>query len=147
MSNSEVVLQFLWCLENSDFVTLDYFLTPDFLISGSNFAPYPKQTFISIQKAILKGVHNLKFNARDIYEDGDKVFVTVNLTGTHLATVDLSFIGVAPIASTGKTFANSEEYLDITVQSGKICLIEMTQTQGGIITLLQSLGSKTESAK
>jgi predicted ester cyclase len=139
MANIEIVEKTLACIEAGDFGVLENLLSPDFTVSGSNFEPYSKPTFLQIQQAIFAGIKDWRFNARDIYEDGDKVFVTVNISGTHTNILDLSFLGVAPIQPTGKSFQNAEEYLDFTVREGKVYAIEVTQTRGGIITLLQSL--------
>jgi hypothetical protein len=100
-----------------------------------------KPEFLAIQSAMQAGIPDWKVNASDFKENGDKVSVVFQITGTQTAELKLPMPGMPPIPPTGKRVSLPKEPTTFTVKDGKVTRIESAGVPGGgVMGLLAQLG-------
>jgi predicted ester cyclase len=139
MSNIDTVKagQAAWCASNWDALAAS--LTDDFVFSGPVPQPLNKEAFLGLAKALLTAIPDWDFHARDFREEGDKVYLTDEITGTHTGTLAV-VPGVPPVAATGKSIKLSEGHQTYTFRGNLVSNFEV-QTSGGVPEIYAQVGA------
>ena len=141
MSGIDIVKAGLVAIEAGDFNKLSGMLADDMVFAGPVPEPLGKREFIGVQSALKAGIPDWKFNATDYKENGDKVTVNLQITGTQTKELKLPMPGMAPIPATGKHVSLPKEPATFTVKNGKISRLEVTSVPGGgVMGVLGQLG-------
>jgi predicted ester cyclase len=140
MSNIDTVKagQAAWCA--GDWDTLAALLTDDFVFSGPVPQPLNKAMFISLGKAILSAIPDWDFHARDFREEGDKVYATDAITGTHTGTL-AAIPGVPPVPATGKSIKATEGQEIYTFRGNLVSQFEVQAPGGGLAEIYAQVGA------
>ena len=141
MKAGKIVEEFLTAIENNDFTKADNFLSKNFKVTGVSPEPLGSNEFLGVHRAFNKGMPDFRFNHRVVEESGDRVFVRVQLTGTHTNTIPSPIPGVKDVPATNKQVKMPEEQVEFTVKDNKITKLNLKHVQdGGLIGILKQLG-------
>ena len=135
MSNTDLVKQGLDAWSNADWATLSTLITDDFTLTGPVPQPLDKNAFMGLGRALLTAFPDWSFNATDFREEGDKVYLTNAISGTHNGTL-AAIPGVPPVPATGKHVAVAPEKAVYTVRGDKVSQISITPAPGGGVAAL-----------
>jgi hypothetical protein len=117
------------------------FLSEDMVFAGPVPEPVGKREFAGLMAAMVAGIPDWKFNAKDFKQVGDKVTVTFQITGTQTRELSLPMPGIPKIPASGKHISLPQEPTTITLKDGKICRLESTVVPGGgVMGVLAQLG-------
>ncbi|MBF6590628.1 MAG: nuclear transport factor 2 family protein [Ktedonobacterales bacterium] len=120
MSATDVAKATMNALQAHDMAAASALMTDDFTFSGAVPVPLNKQQYLGVQWALFAAIPNWNFNASNYEEQGDKVILTVQITGTQTGTLENVIPGVPPIPPTGKSFQLPQEHVTLTVRGDKI---------------------------
>ncbi len=143
MSAIDFIKEGLAAIEAGDFKKLDGMLADDYVMTGPVPQPVSKKEFIGLQSALHTAIPDWKFNPSDFKEDGDKVTVNFQITGTQTGELSLPMPGLPKIPPSGKKVSLPKEQSTFTVKNGKLARLEVSSTpNGGLNGILSQLGVK-----
>jgi len=131
MTRLETVHAFADAVEAQDFDKAASYLSDDFVFTGPVPQPVGKNEFIAIQSAFARAIPDWSFNSHDEVEEGNKVSVAVQITGTHTQELVLPMPGMPPIPPTGKRISLPEEHVEYTFSGDKIASLTSDNVPGG----------------
>src|SRR5947209_6612268 len=104
MSNIEQAKTFLIALARGDAEAATSYITDEFIVSGPTPQPLGKHEYIEVHKTLAAAMPDFSFNTSEAQEEGDKISLTIQITGTQTGVLDLGRIGlpVPPIQPTGR---------------------------------------------
>jgi predicted ester cyclase len=141
MSNTDIVKAGQAAWSGSDWATLNSLVADDFTLSGVTPQPLDKSTFIRLGHALLAAFPDWSFNASDYREEGDNVFLTTRITGTHTGVL-AAIPGGPQVPATGKQVAIPAEQHVYTLRDGKLSSLKVTSpADGGIPALYAQVGA------
>ncbi len=141
MSNTDVVKAGLAAWSGSDWAALSSLVTDDFVFSGATPQPVDKTAFLGLGHALLAAFPDWSFNASDFREEGDNVYLTVRITGTHSGTL-AAIPGAPPVPATGKHVELPAEQHVYTVRGGQASRLAITiPPNGGVAGLYAQVGA------
>jgi predicted ester cyclase len=117
-----------WC--KGDTATLGSLLTDDFTLSGPTPQPLNKAAFLGLCGALIAAFPDWNFNATDFREEGDTVYATFHITGTHTGTL-AAIPGVPPVPATGKAVSLAADQAVYTMRGGLASQQNITTGPGG----------------
>jgi hypothetical protein len=139
MENKEIISKLFNELDSRNYDSAADLIDESFKISGPFPEPFNKNMWLGSTKGLHAAFSNLRFNATNYEETGDKVSFSVKITGTHDG--ELALPNMPSIPATGKSVANPEERGMATITDGKVVSMEMSTTEdGGLKGLLKQLG-------
>jgi hypothetical protein len=116
-------------------------LTDDMVFAGPVPQPIGKREFVGLMTALVAGIPDWKFNARDYKQVGDKVTAVFQITGTQTRELNLPMPGFQKFPASGKHVALPKEGITITIKNGKIARLESAVVPGGgVAGVLAQLG-------
>lgn len=130
MSNTDIVKSGQAAWSSADTTTLSSLATDDFVLSGATPQPLDKNAFLGLNRALLTAFPDWSFNASEFREEGDNVYVTVQITGTHTGTL-AAIPGAPAVPATGKHVSLPAEHQVYTVRGGQISGLNITSQPGG----------------
>jgi predicted ester cyclase len=139
MSNTDIVHAGMAAWSKADWTTLSSLLTDDFVFGDQE--PLDKTTFLGFGHAMLTAFPDWAFNASGFREEGDQVFCSVHITGTHMGT-----LAPAPdfptVPATGKQIDLPVEEETYTLRGGQISrLVATPPPEGGFTAMYAQLGA------
>lgn len=141
MSATETIKTVLADLEAHKFEQAASHLSHDFVFSGITPQPVGAAEFIGMQQSVQAAFPDWSFNAGDFHEEGETVKMTLQITGTQTATLDLSPVGLPPVPATGKHVSLPRDPAEMTVKGGKVTAFKNSPSaHGGLPGLLAQLG-------
>lgn len=115
------------------------YLAEDFRFVGVGPEPLNKDQTLGVWATIRAGVPDFNHNLRVVRDAGNIVYATVEVSGTHTATLSIPHGPTLP--ATGRKWQNPLERVAITVREGKIAEWVVESVPGGGLTgLLGQLG-------
>lgn len=131
MSNIDIAKKFFTSIEKGDESGLRSVLADDFVFNHKS-APQPmnKQEFIQAIKAIHAGIPDWKFNSQN-WQEGEPIRVSVQITGSHRNTLDLSHMQMPVVPATKKQIKLPAENCTFDIRGGKIHRHEVAAVAGG----------------
>ena len=140
MSNIDLVKAQQAAWRARDWDTVAAMLTEDFVFSGPVPQPVNKEAFIGLGKALLAAIPDWDFHTRDFREEGDKVYATDAITGTHTGTLAV-IPGVPPVAATGKSIKATEGHETFTFRGNLVSQFEVQAPGGGVAEIYAQVGA------
>lgn len=141
MSPVETVTTLLEALESGRLDMAACYLSDDFTFNGPTPRPLDKGLFLEYAESLRRAFPDLAFNAREFREQGSTVWLTLQLTGTHMGELLLPVPGMPSAPPTGKRLSLPEEPARSTVQDGQVLSITVQPVQGGgVLGILRQLG-------
>jgi predicted ester cyclase len=140
MSNIDAVKAQQAAWRAGDWDAVAAMLTDDFVFSGPVPQPLNKAAFIGLGKAILAAIPDWDFHMHDFREEGDTVYATDAITGTHTGTLAV-IPGVPPIAATGKSIKLTESQQIYTFRGNLVSHFEVQAPGGGVAEVYAQVGA------
>jgi predicted ester cyclase len=143
MKASEVINACFSALDAKDLTKAGKLLSDKLEVVGVAPEPQGKNEFINVHRALFSGIPDFNFHHKIIKENGNRLGVKVQITGTHTKEMTAPIPGLKNIPATWKAIKMPEEECDITVTDDKITRLEIRQVPGGgIAGLLNQIGVK-----
>ncbi len=141
MSAIDFVKEGLAAVEAGDFKKLESLIADDMVFTGPVPMPLGKKEFIGLQSALNSAIPDWKFNPSDFKEDGDRVTVMFQITGTQTGELNLPVPGIPKVPPSGKKISLPKEPATFAVKNGKLVKLEVPSSQtGGVAGILSQLG-------
>jgi predicted ester cyclase len=140
MSNIDAVKAQQAAWRAGDWDAVAAMLTDDFVFSGPVPQPLNKAAFIGLGKAILAAIPDWDFHMHDFREEGDTVYATDAITGTHTGTLAV-IPGVPPVAATGKSIKLTESQQIYTFRGNLVSHFEVQAPGGGVAEVYAQVGA------
>jgi predicted ester cyclase len=105
--------------------------------------PMSADEWLGANASLFQAFPDFRFNFDIVEEEGDQVWVSTFMEGTHTGDWDLSFMGVGVVPATGRTVSTGESVtLGIVNDEGKIESFEVVEQgeDAGMGAVLQQLG-------
>ncbi|HLY32749.1 MAG TPA: hypothetical protein VKQ36_17125, partial [Ktedonobacterales bacterium] len=90
--------------------------------------------------ALLTAIPDWNLNAHDFREEGDKVYVTDGITGTHTGVL-AAVPGVPPVPPTGKSIHLTPSAEVYTIRGNQVSRLEITSPAGGVVEIYAQVGA------
>lgn len=141
MSNTDIVKQGHAAWSAGDTQTLAGLCADDFTLTGAAPMPLDKNAFVGLCAATHSATPDWSFNAHDWREEGDKVYVTAQVTGTHTGTMPSIMPGIPEVAATGTRISLPEEHHVYTLRDGKLTSLDLgAPPNGGLAAFYAQIG-------
>lgn len=141
MTITDIAKEALAALERGDVKLAASHLSDDLVFSGAVPEPMGKKQYLGVMRALLKGLPNWSFNARNWRQAGNTVTVDVRITGTHVEALPPVLPIAPPILATGRHVSLPDERLEFTFAGDSIVRIDIPPVLGGgILGVLKQLG-------
>jgi hypothetical protein len=143
MNKRETVQVLVDSIQRGDFDVAKSMLADDFQFSGFISEPINKETWLGMSASLQTAFPNLDYHFKVIGTQGDIVRTTMQLSGTHTGSFDLTNLNLGVIPATDKAFAAKCEKTKVTVKENKVTAWVIEPTQGsGLIAILSQLDAK-----
>lgn len=140
MDGIQLVSAAMAAVESWDMPGVAKLLSDDFTYVGTG-RPMNKEKFLAVQSAICESLPDLKFNTSKVRQDGNRVWASVRISGTHLNDLDLAMLGIPMIPATGIYCQLAPEQIEYHIENGLIAGISAPHSAGsGIPGLLSQIG-------
>lgn len=138
MSNTEIVQAFIaaWCSADWDTVSA---LTTDDLTFGNDADFVDKSGLLAYGQDLLSAFPDLALNSRGFREEGDKVYVTSNITGTNTGTITRG-PDLPPVPPTGKRIDLPPEEEVFIIRGTQISHLAITAAPDAAAIMSAQLG-------
>jgi len=119
---------------------LDY-LASDFQFSGPVPVPLNSLQWIRMHRALAAAMPDISINYVPGGGSYGVVHGSVQLSGTHTATLDLRIPGVPLVCATGKRITLPREKVDVAVERGNVIVLQIENLpDGGLMGMLAQMG-------
>ncbi len=143
MSALDVVKGGFAAAESHDWKKFESYVGDDFVFSGATPQPVGKKEFVGLQIALQEAMPDWKFNATNWKENGDKVTVDMQITGTQTKELSLPMPGFPKVPATNKKVSLPNAPGTFTVKGDKLTGFAVTDVPGGGLPgILVQLGVK-----
>lgn len=128
-------------IENSDFDTAMGLLTNNFTLAGPVPQPINAQQWLGLHRILNAAMPDFSFNLSGSEVSGNKVTLTVQISGTQQNTLDLSPMEMPTVPATSIRVQLPVERLVLTFEGDKISAINVAPVPGGgLAGILSQLG-------
>jgi hypothetical protein len=137
-----IMQEHMHLIELHNFDEAEALLSPDFQFTGATPHAISGKKYVQLHRELLEGIPDWNYNFNLYKEEGNVVYGTVAITGTHTGTIAPTFMpGITPITATGRKVWLPEEEITIKVRNGLISNIEVEPVpNGGVVGLFKQLG-------
>ncbi len=143
MSALDIVKAGFAAAESKDWKKFESYVADDFVFSGATPQPVGKKEFVGLQMALQTAMPDWKFNPTNWKENGDKVTVDMQITGTQTKELSLPMPGFPKIPATNKKLSLPSQPGTFTVRNDKLASFEIKDVPGGGLPgILAQLGVK-----
>ena len=143
MNKRETVQALVDSIQRADFEMVKSMLADDFQYTGFISELLDKETWLGMSANLKTAFPDLDYHFKVIAAQGDIVRATMQLSGTHSGSFDLTNLNMGVIPATDKTFAAKREKTKVTVQGNQITTWAVEPTQGaGLMAILSQLDAK-----
>ena len=143
MNKRETVQVLVDSIQRGDFEVAKSMLADDFQFSGFISEPINKETWLGMSASLQTAFPNLDYHFKVIGTQGDIVRTTMQLSGTHTGSFDLTNLNLGVIPATDRAFAAKCEKTKVTVRENKVTAWVIEPTQGsGLMAILSQLDAK-----
>ena len=116
-------------------------LSSDFTFAGPVPEPVDAAMWMGLHDRLNAAFPDFSFNMGDVQQVGDSVQISLQLSGTHQAELDLSPLGLPNVPATGKSFQLPLDTATISFNGEKITSVRTTEVAGGgVMGILSQLG-------
>jgi predicted ester cyclase len=143
MNKRETVQAFVDSIQQGEFENAKSMLADDFQFSDAVSEPINTEAWLGMSTNLKTAFPDLDYHFKVIGAEGDVVKTTMQLSGTHSGSFDLTNINMGVLSATNKAFTVKREKTRITVKGTKITAWVVEPTQGaGLKAILGQLGDK-----
>jgi len=143
MNKRETVQAFVDSVQQGEFENAKSMLADDFQFSGAVTEPIDTEAWLGMSSSLKTAFPDLDYHFKVIGADGDVVRTTMQLSGTHSGSFDLTGMNMGVIAATNQAFSAKREKTKVTVKGNKITAWVVEPTQGaGLEAILAQLRGK-----
>ena len=143
MNKRETVQVLVDSIQRGDFEVAKSMLADDFQCSGVISEPINRDTWLGMSASLRTAFPNLDYHFRVIGAEGDIVRTTMQLSGTHSGSFDLTNMNMGMIPATDKTFVAKREKTKVTVKENKVIAWVVEPTEGaGLVAILSQLDAR-----
>jgi len=143
MNKRETVQAFVDSVQQGEFENAKSMLADDFQFSGAVSEPINTEAWLGMSSSLKTAFPDLDYHFKVIGADGDVVRTTMQLSGTHSGSFDLTGMNMGVIAATNQAFSAKREKTKVTVKGNKITAWVVEPTQGaGLEAILAQLRGK-----
>ena len=141
MNKRETVQALMDSVQQGDFENAKSMLADDFQFSGPLPEPIDKDAWVGMNTRMKNAFPDLDYHFKVIGAEGDVVRATMQLSGTHNGSFDLTTMDMGVIPATNKAFSTKPEKTKVTVKGNKITAWYVEPTQGtDLKSILDQLG-------
>jgi predicted ester cyclase len=141
MNKRETVQSFMDSVQEGDFENAETMLADDFQFSGPLPEPINKEAWVGMSTRLKTAFPDLDYHFKVIGAEGDVVKSTMQLSGTHRGSFDLTTMDMGVIPATNKAFSTKREKAKVTVKENKITALVVEPTEGADLkAILGQLG-------
>ena len=143
MNKRETVQALMDSVQKGDFENANSMLADDFQFSGPVSEPINKEAWLGMSASLQTAFPDLDYHFKVIGTEGDVVKTTMQLSGTHSGSFDLTNMNMGVIPATNKAFSVKREKTRLTVKDNKITAWAVEPTEGaGLEAILGQLRGK-----
>lgn len=143
MNKRETVQAFVDSIQQGEFENAKSMLADDFQFSDAVSEPINTEAWLGMSTNLKTAFPDLDYHFKVIGTDGDVVKTTMQLSGTHRGSFDLTNMNMGVLPATNKAFAVKREKTRLTVKGTKITAWVVEPTQGaGLKAILGQLDDK-----
>jgi predicted ester cyclase len=143
MNKRETVQAFVDSIQQGEFENAKSMLADDFQFSDAVSEPINTEAWLGMSTNLKTAFPDLDYHFKVIGAEGDVVKTTMQLSGTHSGSFDLTNMNMGVLSATNKAFTVKREKTRITVKGTKITAWVVEPTQGaGLKAILGQLGDK-----
>jgi len=143
MNKRETVQAFVDSIQQGEFENAKSMLADDFQFSDAVSEPINTEAWLGMSTNLKTAFPDLDYHFKVIGTDGDIVKTTMQLSGTHSGSFDLTNMNMGVLPATNKAFAVKREKTRLTVKGTKITAWVVEPTQGaGLKAILGQLDDK-----
>ena len=140
MNKRETVQALMDSVQKGDFENARTMLADDFQFSGPLPEPIDQEAWVGMNTRLQTAFPDLDYHFKVIGTEGDVVRATMQLSGTHSGSFDLTTMDMGVIPATNKNFSVKPEKAKVTVKENKITAWVVEPTQGaGVMAILKQL--------
>ncbi|HSB02171.1 MAG TPA: ester cyclase [Anaerolineales bacterium] len=140
MNKRETVQAFMDSIQQGEFENAKSMLADDFQYSAAVSEPINTEAWLGMSASLRTAFPDLDYHFKVIGTDGDVVKTTMQLSGTHSGSFDLTGMNMGVIAATNKAFSSKREKTKLTVKGTKITAWAIEETEGaGLKAILSQL--------
>lgn len=144
MNKRETVQVLVDSIQRGDFDVAKSMLADDFQFSGFIPETINKETWLGMSASLKTAFPNLDYHFKVIGTEGNVVRTTMQLSGTHSGSFDLTNLNLGVIPATDKTFAAKREKTKVTVKENKVTAWVVEPNQGaGLMDILSQLDARS----
>jgi predicted ester cyclase len=144
MNKRETVQVLVDSIQRGDFDVAKSMLADDFQFSGFIPETINKETWLRMSASLKTAFPNLDYHFKVIGTEGNVVRTTMQLSGTHSGSFDLTNLNLGVIPATDKTFAAKREKTKVTVKENKVTAWVVEPNQGaGLMDILSQLDARS----
>jgi len=143
MNKRETVQAFVDSIQQGEFENAKSMLADDFHYSDAVSEPINTEAWLGMSTNLKTAFPDLDYHFKVIGTEGDVVKTTMQLSGTHSGSFDLTGMNMGVIAATNNAFSVKREKTKLTVKGTKITAWTVEQTEGaGLKAILDQLRGK-----
>ena len=116
-------------ISGGDLTKAGQYMSDDFKFVGAGPEPLDKKATLRVWGSLREAMPDFNHNLRNLREAGTLVYGTVEVTGTHTATLVIPNGPTLP--PTGRRLQNPLERVVITVKNGKVTQWAVESVPGG----------------
>jgi predicted ester cyclase len=130
MNKRETVQALMDSVQQGDFENAKTMLADDFQFSGPLPEPIDQEAWVGMNTRLQTAFPDLDYHFKVIGADGDVVRATMQLSGTHSGTFDLTSMDMGVIPATNNAFFVKLEKTKLTVKENKVTSWFVEPTEG-----------------
>jgi len=143
MNKRETVQAFVDSIQEGEFDSAKSMLADGFQFSDAVSEPINTEAWLGMSANLKTAFPDLDYHFKVIGTEGDVVKATMQLSGTHSGSFDLTNMDMGVIAATNNAFSVKREKTKLTVKGTKITAWVVEQTEGaGLEAILGQLRGK-----
>jgi predicted ester cyclase len=128
-------------IQQGEFENAKSMLADDFQFSDAVSEPINTEAWLGMSASLKTAFPDLDYHFKVIGTEGNVVRTTMQLSGTHSGSFDLTNMNMGMISATNKAFSVKREKTKLTVKGTKITAWVVEETEGaGLKTILSQLG-------
>jgi predicted ester cyclase len=144
MNKRETVQALMDSIQQGEFENVNSMLADDFQFSGEGSEPINREAWLDMSASLKTAFPDLDYHFKVIGADGDVVRTTMQLSGTHSGSFDLTNMNMGVLPATNKAFSVNREKIKLTVKGNQITAWVVEPTQGaGLKAILGQLRDQT----
>jgi predicted ester cyclase len=148
MNKRETVQALMDAIQQGEFENVSSKLADDFsgltAFSSAVSEPINKEAWLEMSTSLKTAFPDLDYHFKVIGAAGDVVRTTMQLSGTHTGSFDLTNIKMGVIPATNKAFSVKREKTKLTVKGDQITAWVVEPTEGaGLKAILDQLRDQT----